>query len=74
MVYPLFDGYMLLLAEVYDTDRNGKVYEDGITPDVTVVGTGEFRTENDPVVKAAKDLLAQQPACQTMSAPATPAS
>lgn len=73
MGYQLFDGYLLLLAGVYDTVRNGTVYGHGVTPDETTDATGEFGTGQDLTVRAAMDWLAQQPTCRVSNAQATPA-
>lgn len=73
MGYQLFDGYLLLLAGVYDTVRNGTVYGHGVTPDETTDATGEFGTGQDLTVRGAMDWLAQQPTCRVSNAQATPA-
>lgn len=57
--YPLSDGAIILLADAFDADRNGKVYEHAIVPDVQV--------ENDipgVIPDEALQWLATQPECK----------
>ena len=62
--YPLFDGSSLYLAEAMLTDRSGGEYPDGIQPDEEIPNIwAAYGTDADPAVAAAREWLAQQPAC-----------
>ena len=62
------NGFMLpgksngiVVAEDYAIDKNGKVYTDGIDPDITVVGGDDFFNRvNDKKIKAAVKWLRKQ--------------
>lgn len=57
-LYELADGSALLLTTAMDADRTGKIYDHGVQPDVVVVNDWhDFRTDRDPVVRAAIDWL-----------------
>ena len=56
--FTLSDGAMIVLTKAIDTDRNGQVYEDGVTPDVLT------EVVEDEVPSAACRWLLDQPACR----------
>src|SRR5262249_55719622 len=57
--FTLRDGAMIVLTQAIDADRNGQLYENGVTPDV-VTDTGET-----DVPSAARQWLLDQPACRS---------
>ena len=61
----LYDGGQLWLTLTVVTDREGTLYPDGVEPDETIpVDFTRHATADDPVLNAALDWLATQPACQ----------
>jgi hypothetical protein len=70
MVYLLWDGTQLALAESAYVDRHGTVDTEGVTLDGAVAnGWAAFRTPGDPVIAAASAWLQQQPGCATSGTP-----
>jgi carboxyl-terminal processing protease len=55
--FTLSDGAMIVLTQAIDTDRNGQVYDEGVTPDVLT------EAAEDGVPTAARRWLLDQPAC-----------
>jgi C-terminal processing protease CtpA/Prc len=69
----LFDGTRLALATSAMTDRNGETYLQGILPDEVVeIDWATHGTANDPVILAAQEWLASQPACAGATPVASP--
>ncbi len=77
--FTLFDGSVFSLLSAFEMDRTGHVYTfpERVTPDQQteeISGVSpKYGTEDDPSVNAAMAWLGQQPACQAMTADATPA-
>ncbi len=69
----LFDGSVLSLATTAMTDRNGETYLQGIPPDEVVeIDWATHGTADDPVLIAAQEWLASQPACAGATPVASP--
>lgn len=63
--YRLADGTNLVITTAMMTDRAGRTYPQGFTPDEPVTeGPGSAGDPDDAVVEAAKAWLARQPACR----------
>lgn len=61
---PLSDGALLFVSGARGVDRNGNVYNGPITPDEPVpIDWQQLGDADDPVIVAALDWLAVQPAC-----------
>jgi hypothetical protein len=59
--FPLADGAILNMTVGVDTDRDGKVYLDGLSPDELLHGSDTVISgQNDPVAQAALRWLHQQ--------------
>lgn len=56
--FELADGTNLVITVAMMADRNNRTYPQGVTPDVAIAADGE------PVVDAARQWLASQPACR----------
>ena len=62
-IYPLPDGASLFLCDGVEADRTGKLYPDGLEPDMKVpVADARPAEENDPALLAADQWLAQHTA------------
>lgn len=63
--FQLADGTNLVITVGMMTDREGRTYPDGFTPDELVAaGPGRDADPEDAVVEAAKAWLGRQPACR----------
>lgn len=64
--FQLADGANLVITVAMMTDRNGRIYPNGFTPDSPVaVGPGLASDPEDAVVEAAKAWLATQAGCRS---------
>lgn len=62
----LSDGTRLFVSGANSYDRNGRIYNGSIAPDVVVeTDWSNFGTEQDPVITTAKNWLQSQPACKS---------